>query len=54
MLVAASILLLMVGLVAWTRLTMARVEAKLQSVGGFDGMHFDIEPRAADNFEGPR
>lgn len=54
MFVAASILLLTVGLVAWAGLTMARVEAQLQSIGGFDGMHFEIEPRAADHAEGPR
>ena len=54
MFAAASILLLTVGLVAWAGLAMARIEAQLQSIGGFDGMHFEIEPRAADNAEGPR
>ena len=54
MFLVASILLLTVGLVAWAGLAMARIEAQLQSIGGFDGMHFEIEPRAADNAEGPR
>ena len=54
MFAAASILLLTVGLVAWAGLAMARIEAQLQSIGGFDGMRFEIETRAADNAEGPR
>lgn len=54
MFVAASILLLTVGLVVWAGLAMARVEAQLQSFSGFDGMHFEIEPRAAENAERPR
>ena len=54
MFVVASILLLTVGLVTWAGLAMARVEAQLQSIGGFDGMHFEIEPWGADNDEGPR
>ena len=54
MFAAASILLLTVGLVAWAGLAMARIEAQLQSIGGFDGMLFEIEPRAADNAEGRR
>ena len=54
MFLVASILLLTVGLVAWAGLAMARVEAQLQSIGGFDGMLFEIEPRATDNAEGRR
>jgi hypothetical protein len=54
MIIAASILLAAVGLVAWAWLTMDRVEEDLLSLSRLEGMHFEIGPQAAEVGEGAR
>lgn len=41
MLIAALVLLAVVGLVTWTWWAIARVEAQMQSFSGFDGLHLE-------------
>jgi hypothetical protein len=36
------VVLLAPGLVAWARFAGARVEEDLRSIGGFEGIHFEI------------
>jgi len=52
--IAALILLPAVGLVAWAWFAMHRVERELRSLSGFERMHFEIGPQAAEGTEGAR
>ena len=52
--IAALILLPAVGLVVWAWFTMDRIEEDLRSLGGFEGMHFEIGPQGAQDAEGAR
>ncbi len=52
--IATLILLPAIGLVTWVWFAMAQVEKELRSFSGFEGLHFEIGPQAADNFEGAR
>lgn len=54
MFIAALVLLPAVGLVTWAVFAMAQVEEELRAFSGFEGMHFEIEPQAAENAEGAR
>ena len=51
-LVFALILLSVVGLVAWTWFTLTRLERDLRSLGGFEGMHFEIGHRRTESTVG--
>ncbi len=42
LLLAASVIAPVTGLVAWTWWALARVEAALSTFNGFEGLHFDI------------
>ena len=52
--IAALILVPAVGLVVWAWFTMDRIEEDLRSLGGFEGMHFEIGPSSARSPEGAR
>jgi hypothetical protein len=50
--IAALILVLGVGLVAWAWFTMDQVEEGLRSLGGFERKHFEIGPWGAEYAKG--
>lgn len=50
--IAGAILVLAAGLIAWVWSAFARVDEELRSIGGFEGMHFDLESRAAAGRKG--
>ena len=52
--IAASTLGLALGLVTWAWFAMARVEEELRSFSGFEAMHFEIGPQAAEDSERTR
>lgn len=52
LLIAGVILVPVAGLVAWAWFAFARIDEELRSIGGFEGMHFDLEPRAAAGRKG--
>lgn len=52
MLITALILVPAVGVVTWAWFAMARVEAQMRSLNGFEGMHFEIGPQAAPDKQG--
>jgi hypothetical protein len=54
MVIAALIFLSAVGLVTGAWFAMAQVEEELRSFSGFEGMHFESGPHAAENSEGAR
>jgi hypothetical protein len=41
-LLIAALVLLAAGLVAWAGLAMARFEERVRSLGGFEGLHFEL------------
>mgnify|MGYP007117522407 FL=1 len=52
MFVAALFLIPATGLVTWAWFAMAQVEARMGALDGFEGMHFEIGPQAAEHAEG--
>jgi hypothetical protein len=54
MFIAASILVAAVGLVTWAWFAMAQVEEELRFFSGFEGMHLECVPHAAQDSEGAR
>ena len=53
-LIFALILMFIVGVVIWSWFTLTRLERDLRSLGGFEGMHFEIGPRKTENTEEPK
>ena len=51
---AALILLPAAGLLAWAWFAMAKVQDDLRSFDGFEGMHFEIGPQAANHTMGAK
>lgn len=54
MVIAASILLPAVGLLAWAWFAVARVTEEFSSFSDFEGKHFEIGPQASENAGGAR
>jgi hypothetical protein len=50
--IAGAILVPAAGLVAWAWFAWSRIDEELRSIGGFEGMHFDLEPRAVAGRKG--
>lgn len=51
MFIAGLILLPAVGLVTWAWFAIVQVDNELRTFNGFEGMHFEIGPQAAENSE---
>lgn len=54
MIFVTLILLPALGVAIWAWFAMAQVEEEMRSFGGFEGIHFEIGPQAAENTEGAR
>ena len=54
MLIAAWVLLPAVALATWAWFAMVQVDDELRAFSGFEGMHFEIGPRAAEVAQGSR
>lgn len=52
MFIAALILVPAFGLVTWAWLSMAQVEEDLRGFSGFEGLHFEADPRASGSTQG--